>query len=794
LFLNNLAVIYTYLGQYEAAESLFLKSLEIRKKQNSDYDADYMADLQNLATLNSELGKFKQAVAFYNQILEICNSDIEKYEIVYAQCLKNFALLYEDMGEYNQTELMLKQVVDIYERRYGVNHPKYAGVLGALGHLYEIIGLYVQAEPLLRKELEIYEIAFGENHPRYARGLNNLGQLYQKMKLYDKAEPLFKQALGIDKNQLGEYHPDYAIDLHSLATFYLNLGLFDKAEPLLLEANSNLLCQIETNFNFMSENEKHHFFNVKINYFNIYSSFILKYKQKKPLITEYFYNNELALKGAQLNSSLLMRQAILESDDSTLVKIFNQWTSVKQQIIFLETKSIVNRYADIDMLIANAENLEKHLTRTSQTYGNMKASFKIKWIDIKKHLRCKEAAIEFGSFHYYEGKESTDSILYCAIVLKYDDNIPKMVYLCEESQLKKAIPSSQGNFFKEINSTYSEQFLYNLIWKPLDSLLSGIETINFAPTGLLNSVALAAVTCPDGKTLMEKYNLVQLSSTRTLAMPDETEAIKDAVVYGGIKYDTDTLSMHTKAKKYHEKEDELVAYNRAATCNNRSGFRYLEGTQKEAEQITAKLDKKSISTTTYSGEDAPEESFVALSGNDSPSVIHISTHGFYYPDTISDENRKKIDLSGAGEVRFRYSDDPLLRSGLLMSGANRAWKGLPIPAGVEDGILTAKEVSNMNLMNTELVVLSACQTGQGDVKGSEGVEGLQRGFKMAGVRYIMMSLWEIPDRETTEFMDTFYDNWLGGQEIHDAFSNTQLKMKNKYRDEPYKWAAFVLME
>ena len=113
---------------------------------------------------------------------------------------------------------------------------------------------------------------------------------------------------------------------------------------------------------------------------------------------------------------------------------------------------------------------------------------------------------------------------------------------------------------------------------------------------------------------------------------------------------------------------------------------------------------------------------------------------------------------------------------------------------IEDGILTAKEVSDMNLMNTELVVLSACQSGLGDVKGSEGVEGLQRGFKMAGVRYIIMSLWQVPDKETTEFMETFYDNWLGGLDIHEAFRNTQITMKNKYKDDPFKWAGFVLME
>jgi CHAT domain-containing protein len=368
-----------------------------------------------------------------------------------------------------------------------------------------------------------------------------------------------------------------------------------------------------------------------------------------------------------------------------------------------------------------------------------------------------------------------------------------MIYLCEESQLRNAIPTS-GATNRKINYYYNESTLYNLIWQPLIGLLEGINTVYFAPSGLLNSLSMAAIHCPGNKKLMEKYNLVQLSSTRILGMPNETQLVKDAIVYGGIIYDTDTVTLLSNSEKYDRKDEVYLAFYQSEIEKTRSGFMYLEGTELEAKIITDKLQKEGVSTKTLTGTDALEESFFALSSLSSPSIIHLSTHGFYYPDTISDENRKKLDLSSSGEIQFRYSDDPLLRSGLLMAGANLTWKGLQLPKGIEDGILTAREVSNMNLMNTQLVVLSACQTGQGDVKGSEGVEGLQRGFKMAGVRYIIMSLWQVPDKETTEFMEKFYNNWLGGYDIHEAFRNTQIKMRNKYKDDPFKWAGFVLME
>jgi CHAT domain-containing protein len=225
-----------------------------------------------------------------------------------------------------------------------------------------------------------------------------------------------------------------------------------------------------------------------------------------------------------------------------------------------------------------------------------------------------------------------------------------------------------------------------------------------------------------------------------------------------------------------------------------TGFDYLQNTLKEADSVSAKLVKTNIRVKEFKGQSALEESFKALSGPGSPSVIHIATHGFYYPYPQDQQRREQAIMAGAGEMKYSYSEDPLLRSGLIMAGANRAWIGKPVPPGVEDGILTAREVSEMDLRHTQLVVLSACQTGLGDVKGSEGVEGLQRAFKMAGVRYLIISLWEVPDKETVEFMDAFYSQWLGGKEIREAFRTAQQYMYLRYPNEPDKWAAFVLTE
>jgi CHAT domain-containing protein len=165
----------------------------------------------------------------------------------------------------------------------------------------------------------------------------------------------------------------------------------------------------------------------------------------------------------------------------------------------------------------------------------------------------------------------------------------------------------------------------------------------------------------------------------------------------------------------------------------------------------------------------------------------VATHGFFFPDPQGEQ--------ASNEKTFKVSENPMIRSGLVLAGGNHSWKtGKPLRPGLEDGILTAYEISQMNLSNTELAVLSACETGLGDLVGNEGVYGLQRAFKIAGAKYLIMSLWQVPDRPTQVFMTTFYKHWLtDGMEVPEAFRTTQSEMQTKY-GEAFKWAGFVLVE
>jgi CHAT domain-containing protein len=208
----------------------------------------------------------------------------------------------------------------------------------------------------------------------------------------------------------------------------------------------------------------------------------------------------------------------------------------------------------------------------------------------------------------------------------------------------------------------------------------------------------------------------------------------------------------------------------------------------EMDNLKKLFTKANIPVTTLSGKAATEESFKALDG-DSQQVLHMGTHGFFLP--VQEKKTKESDIKGSNT--FAVQQNPMFRSGLVLAGGNRAWKGDPGVPGKEDGILTAYDIAQMDLSGTDLVVLSACETALGDLQGNEGVIGLQRAFKMAGVKQIIVSLWKVNDKATAELMTHFYKNWLSGQTTREALHNAQLKLKEK-KPSPYYWAAFVLVE
>jgi CHAT domain-containing protein len=358
----------------------------------------------------------------------------------------------------------------------------------------------------------------------------------------------------------------------------------------------------------------------------------------------------------------------------------------------------------------------------------------------------------------------------------------------------------------KINALYAQRApaskqksLYELIWQPLENHLKGINTVYCSPAGLLHRLNLAAIPDANGTFFSDQRQVVLMGSTRQLVIPSSglQQITHDAYLAGGIRYDNEsTTAAYANggaSSRSSERLDQTTFQPDSASIMRGGVLDYLPATAMEVHEITQVLTQAMISTKVDTGFYATEEAFRQL-GIDKPSprIIHLATHGYFFPDPV-DQTPKAGNFSAQGSV-FKKSEQPMIRSGLIMAGAKQAWLTGHHPAGLDDGILTAYEISQMNLSNTELVVLSACETGLGDIVGNEGVFGLQRAFKIAGAKYLIMSLWKVDDRSTREFMTAFYKHWLTGEQtIPQAFRDTQREMRVK-RPGAYDWAGFVLIE
>jgi tetratricopeptide (TPR) repeat protein len=784
--LNNLGALYHNTGNYNKAESYYLEAMATRKKLLGEWHRDYATSLNNMALFYQETGNFNKAEPLYLQALAIRKQVLGEDHPDYGVVLNNIALFYSETGDQSKAEAMLIEALDICRRVFGEEHINYAVSLNNLALFYSDKGDYPKAEEMLKQVLEIYRKTLGELHGNYAQVLNNLAEVYDETGKDKEAEDMYLQALDILKKAYGENHSDYSSTLCNLALCYQFRGKNDKAASVYRQARVSFMAQIKQQFSFLSEDEKEKYLKKVLYFFRTYQSFILKQQINDPSLAGEAYDIELQSKGLLLNSDKQIRNFILNSNDTSAIRKYNSWLSLRASLSREYSLPLSQQRSDLKQVESDANDLEKQITRIYSQKSELMELQNAHWQDVQKSLKEREAAIEFSSFPYFNGEKWSDSTVYTALILKKDDPYPRMVILFEGRQLDSLLSRNKRGEDNFINSLYNwrgedetseveeGEHLYNLLWKPMEKFLPGIKTVHFSASGRLYQLSFSAIPCDKTHLLSDRFRLDQLSSTVQLTVRKKSSLVKEIALYGGIDYDA-TLSL--------------------SVDNHQGGpFMYLDGTKEEVEKIRTLADHKRIISVVKSGNEATEESIKNLYRESSPDVIHIATHGFFFPDVRKNYSKAGLKASVKSAPGFRSSDNPLMRSGLAFAGANHSWSGEKVPSGMDDGILTAYEVSNMYLSATQLVVLSACETGLGEIRGSEGVFGLQRSFRMAGAKNILMSLWQIPDYQTSELMDQFYRRWFSGKPVGEAFRLAQNYMKEKYPREPFMWAAFVLLK
>ena len=502
-------------------------------------------------------------------------------------------------------------------------------------------------------------------------------------------------------------------------------------------------------------------------------------------------NEELILKNLSVKNQNRIKNYIKKSNNDTLKMTYIEYIQNKKILLKLNELDKLNRPKEYDELVLKTEELEKYLVQNSKVFSHNKILTPITFNQIYNQFKNDEIFINIVSYNYYD-KGITDSILYSAFILKKDSKFPQFIPLFEEKQLNTILEQNKNlSDRSKIDINYQEKALSNLLLKPLENELKGISTIYLSLSGLTHQINVAALPVNENQTFGQKYKIHILNSPSELIDYTATSFDKkeklDFILYGGIDYDKKINISPTDRNLAHFDEEIKALQTRSGI----SSFGYLSATKNEIENISTLANKSNLKAIIFEDRNATEESIKQLDGRTIPFVLHLATHGFFFPDPVIESSNDKLFIEGKSKI-FKSSDDPMMRSGLVFSGANKSWGKSNENQSEDDGILTANEISNLDLSACQLVVLSACETGLGEVKGSEGVFGLQRAFKMAGVKNIIMSLWKVPDTQTAELFNIFYSECFAGKTIHEAFKMAQSKMKEKY--SPYYWAGFVLLE
>ena len=490
--------------------------------------------------------------------------------------------------------------------------------------------------------------------------------------------------------------------------------------------------------------------------------------------TEKIYNNILATKAIALDVNRNIRNILSDKSMNFHQEAYNLLLQKKESIEKRKLEGVENPevFFAIEDSIRTAE-VEFLKEISTNTYFRQ---FKINssdWEQIKGGLGEGEVAVEF--MHIPKSPLDIQKQVYYALLIKQGLKEPQLLELFEDSKITDLIGSGD-NFAMTINELYAGENLkrlYDLVWRPLEGHIGGASKVYISLAGILHQISIPILT------MDEKYSVKILSSTRSLLADGYHSTTKDyrkAVLFGDIDYSKTSEN----GNELQDQKSSLQDYV------DRSGFKALGGTLEELHKISTILESEGIETKKYMKEKATEYTFKNINKLN-PAILHVATHGFYYS---SERSFQLSELYG-----FRHQRDkilnPLFRSALLFAGANN---GRPDKDG-EDGILTSYEVSKIDLSEVDLVVLSACETGLGEIRGGEGVFGLQRAFTMAGVNSLIISLWKVPDKETSELMSEFYRYFMIEKyEKQAALKEAQRHMRKKYPTQPIYWGAFMLLE
>lgn len=793
LICNNLSLLYQDKGAYATAEPLAIQAKSIYQKVFGENHKNYALACNNLALIYWKQGIYEEAEPLYLEAKNIYERLTGKNNFRYAAICNNLAMLYQDQELYTKAEPFYLETKNTLSKLLGENNPQYALICNNIGLFYYSQKLFEKAEPLYLEAKNIWEKTLGQNHPYYVTTLGNLALLYHNQGLYTQAEPLYLEVANTRERLLGQGHLDYAIACNNLGILYFDQKAYELAEPWFKKASQIWIKQTENNFINLSEKEKTQFLNTFNYSFDIYYSFF--HQTNNPKLNAWIYNHILTFKGILFWSNQKIRERILNSSDELLKQEFQTWQDKRNYLAKVYNLSNAERRQQginnekLKLLEKEANDVEKKLSEKSQLFMKTSTRKQYTWKDVQKQLKPGEVAVEMIRTRFFN-KKRTDSVLYIALILKPDNqDYPEFVILPNGQELENKYLTYYHNAIRYQTKDF---YSYQQYWQTLSHKLLGAKKVYLSADGVYHQINLNTLLNPStGKYVLEEVDLQLLGSTRDLITLNEKDVPVPvpgaSILLGRPKYDLSiqehqSLIQDSSRAVRGAEETSFYTVGQEMAAQN---WGDLRGAEKEVRKIHEIFLSKGQNSELFLYEQALEE---VIKQARNPLVLHIATHGFFLENVEpSPDEASKTDY-------LELQNSPMMRSGIVLTGINTYAKNkAQYNIAIEDGLLTAYEASNLNLDYTELVVLSACQTGQGRVQNGEGVYGLQRGFQAAGAKSLLMSLWSVSDEATQNLMIAFYENWVGKKlSKREAFRKAQLEMMESYKN-PYYWGAFVMV-
>lgn len=776
---NSLGLIYEAMGDAKQSEDNYDKSIAIYKFLKLEYSPDYTNPLNNKANLYRSLGRSKQAMDLLMEVIHIRKESIGTHHANYANAINNVGLIYCDQYMYKEALPYLLEAKNIYKELLGEEHQFYANILNNLASTYAHLKQYKEAKALSDKALEIIKRTVGEEHERYAYFLGNTIAMYDGLGMYDKAIQNIEKSNAIILKKFGAKHTSYIDGLYNIAYFDWKLKNYSGAKKYYIDALARYKEQFDNYFESMSENEQLQFYDVLGERFEYFNSFVFTYvslfpKEDHSELLTVCFNYQLFLKSILLNNNINARREILSSKDTSLVNTYNKWIEAKQLLSSsFRDLSTENKYwSDADMELY-ANKLEEQLKKKSKLFSsNTTVTFK----NIQSKLQANEAAINIIRAQK-NPNDTVSNYVYAAFILKKNSPAPVFVRITNSKEFE----TDYVTFYNDqIESKKEDKLSYNRFWKQIAAQIPGVTKIYLSPDGIYNQVNLYTLLNPTtNKYVIDETSIAVLPNLTYILNNEKSNPNNTAQLFGFPDYEFDFSK-----NKHNVDAPKLLAVNRFGF----SELPALPGTKTEVENISASLEASKWKVNAYTKEQASEEQLKKVN---SPKVLHIATHGFFLKNLDNFGDDKSI----LGFETTKLRENPLLRSGIMMAGASVVARDTMNTAHEQDGIFTAYEASLLNLSNTDLVVLSACETGLGVSINNQGVFGLQRAFYIAGAKNLIMSLWVVDDDATQILMSEFYKEWSlnpAKENISKAFNKAQLEVRKKY-PHPYYWGAFTLL-